>query len=936
MAVIGEAEVRVVPDTRGFGKDVEEQVEAPVTKAAKRMGIALAAAFSAQAVGSFFKDAVAAASSAEEATSKVGVVFGEASESVLAFADDSAEAFGQSSTQALEAAGNFGNLFRAIGLTEEKSAEFATSLTGLASDLASFNDVEVDDALLALRSGLVGEAEPLRRFGVSLSAARIEAKAFELGLASTKDEVNESVKAQAAYAIILEDTALAQGDFARTSEGLANSQRILAAEFEDAKTELGTGLLPLASELVAIASADLIPLITELGEVAVPLLSLAFETAAPFLGTTVTLMEALLPVVQVVADGLDKIPAPLLQMVTLGLAFNKVVGPLSAGLGTAATGARLFTEQIGKSGLQSTLGQTIGSLSKMQIGIGAAVGALSAGLLIYEGATKAGKEYDAAVQDIAKSLTEATESQETFNDVIEGVLAPLDELNQTELTILDRIGKDIQDFKDAAVGGGDVLDPLTAGLRDLGVEIETGATKAQIAAAVYESELQAKYPGFAQQVEEFANKYEDLDDQLDEGAAVFLRREAATGALVAAEQIAVDSAIEIAEETGNWQEAALGLEEILGPVTEKTDAVATSAEEAVEPVIDLTGAISDLRDGLLDSTEELDNYLTAVSEAFGVELDYEDSILAVSDAVDDVTSATLDLIAARGDQGARDLAIAEQEVTEAVAAQAAVYADAEATQGDKLRADEAVADAQRNLTEQTGAAVEAERALADEQRAAVDTVLAAEEAIRAKSDAENAGLSDTEKAAAANAAVREEIDKVAATLDPNSTLAKNLAGYRDDLGEVTGVFETQVDADTELAQAAVNNWAADLEKRTVIVPVDARLTGGTEADVLLRALVPGFAEGFYGTTTGPMPFIAGEAGAEDVLVVPTAIGGIAKVVSDLASQVAGDGGRQTPGGGVVISPGAIQVVAGPDSSPQAIAREVIDRLGYELTVRGDA
>ena len=90
MAVIGEAEVRVVPDTRGFGKEVEEQVEAPVTKAAKRMGIALAAAFSAQKIGSFFKDAVAAASAAEEATSKVGVVFGDAADEVEAFASTSA------------------------------------------------------------------------------------------------------------------------------------------------------------------------------------------------------------------------------------------------------------------------------------------------------------------------------------------------------------------------------------------------------------------------------------------------------------------------------------------------------------------------------------------------------------------------------------------------------------------------------------------------------------------------------------------------------------------------------------------------------------------------------------------------------------------------------------------------------------------------------
>ena len=943
MAVIGEAEVRVVPDTRGFGKQVEEDIEDPVRKSAKRMGVALAAAFGAQQIGSFFKDAVDAASAAEEATSKVGVVFGESSDAVLQFADNATEAFGQSSNQALEATGTFGNLFRAVGLAEDQSADFATTLTGLASDLASFNDTDVDDALTALRSGLVGETEPLKRFGVNLNEATLKAKALELGLSDGKATLDSAAKAQAAYSLILEQTSLAQGDFARTADGLANSQRTLAAEFENAKTEIGQGLLPVASELVGIASDELIPLITELADVAVPLLSTAFEVAGPFIGTTTTILEALLPVVEVIGEGLEKIPTPLLQIVTAAVAFNKVAGPLGGGLKTLNDQFRITQLRVNSArealasggGLSGAANAGAAGISKLNVAVAGATVALGAGVAIYQAATAESKRYDEAVQDVAKALDEATDSQQTFNDVLNDSTQQLDELNQTELDILDLLGVTVDDLRDAIAAGEDITAPLIRGLQDLGVAVDENSTKSERFSAIYESDLPRAAQGAAVEINNLFDSIEDLDNEVQAGSQLFLDRAVATGTLTASQEEAVEAAIRLGDETGNYAAAAASVEDILGPVVEETEALGTNAAESVDPVIDLTDAISELEQGLIDSTTELDNYLTAVSDAFGVELDYEESILAVSDAVDEVTSKTLDLIAARGDQGTMDLVIAEEELAEATRERNRVFEDAESTQLDKLKADEAVADAQREVAEVTQATAEIERELADAQRDAVDVFLASEEAIRAKSDAETEGLSATERAAAANAAVLEELDKVAATLDPNSPLAQNLEEYRGQLDGVTGEFVAQVDANTEVARAELDGLAAEYQNRAIQVPVELvfnedpfgrNLAGGTRF----------FAEGFYGTTSGPMPFVAGEAGPEDVLVVPTAIGGIAKVVSDLASQLAGSGGAQAgTGGGVVISPGAIQVVAGPDSSPQAIAREVIDRLGFELTVRGD-
>ena len=123
-------------------------------------------------------------------------------------------------------------------------------LIQLAADLASFNDIDPAIVLEKLRSGLVGEVEPLRTLGVNLTMAATRAKAMEMGLADVNGEISQAALVQARYALILEQTTNAQGDFARTSDGLANSTRTLRAEWKDTLAMLGENILPMALEVV--------------------------------------------------------------------------------------------------------------------------------------------------------------------------------------------------------------------------------------------------------------------------------------------------------------------------------------------------------------------------------------------------------------------------------------------------------------------------------------------------------------------------------------------------------------------------------------------------------------------------------------------------------------------------------------------------------------
>jgi hypothetical protein len=227
----------------------------------KTMALATAAFGTAAAVTA--KKFIDMGSSLQESLSKVDVVFGSSSKAVRDFAKSAAQNLGISEQAALEAAGTYGNLMQAFGVTQPMAQEMSTSLVGLAADLASFNNTSVDDAILALRSGLSGETEPLKRFGIAINDVRLKEEARALGLYDGAGALDITAKTQAAYALIMKDSTLAQGDFDRTSEGVANRQRILAAQFKDVSAQIGTALIPAFTSILGVVSTKVMPLLTD-------------------------------------------------------------------------------------------------------------------------------------------------------------------------------------------------------------------------------------------------------------------------------------------------------------------------------------------------------------------------------------------------------------------------------------------------------------------------------------------------------------------------------------------------------------------------------------------------------------------------------------------------------------------------------------------------
>jgi hypothetical protein len=218
-----------------------------------KVGIAAAAAFavSGVAIAKFVKSSVGEASNLEESLNAVSVAYGGASSAIVKLGEDASTRLGVTQTDFNSAAVRFSAFADRVVGTGGDVAGFVDDITTRAADFASVFNIEVAEALQVFQSGLSGEAEPLKRFGINLLQTEVQAYALRSGLIAVGEQMTEDQKVQARYGLIMEETAKTAGDFANTSDGLANSQRILQASFRDMQAEVGGPVLAAFANLSA-------------------------------------------------------------------------------------------------------------------------------------------------------------------------------------------------------------------------------------------------------------------------------------------------------------------------------------------------------------------------------------------------------------------------------------------------------------------------------------------------------------------------------------------------------------------------------------------------------------------------------------------------------------------------------------------------------------
>lgn len=224
---------------------------------ATKLGGIIATAFSVRAIVNFSKETINLGSDLQEVQNVVDVTFGSMSNTINEFAKNSITQFGLSKLAAKQYTSTMGAMLKSMGFGTEAVAGMSMKLAGLAGDMASFYNLDTDDAFAKIRAGISGETEPLKQLGINLSVANLEAYALAQGIGKSYSAMSQQEQALIRYNYLLSVTKDAQGDFARTSNSWANQTRILTEQFNSLKATIGQGLINVLTPLISVINTVL-------------------------------------------------------------------------------------------------------------------------------------------------------------------------------------------------------------------------------------------------------------------------------------------------------------------------------------------------------------------------------------------------------------------------------------------------------------------------------------------------------------------------------------------------------------------------------------------------------------------------------------------------------------------------------------------------------
>lgn len=201
-----------------------------------------------QALKEFTMDSISIASDLQEVQNVVDVTFGDGAHQIEQWAASARTQYGLTELQAKQYTSTMGAMLKSMGMADTEVYSMSTAMAGLAADMASFYNLDFDEAFGKIRSGISGETEPLKQLGINLSVANLEAYALSKGITTAYESMTQAEQATLRYNYLMQATADAQGDFSRTSDSYANNLRTLEANIDSLKASFGEKLLPVLNE----------------------------------------------------------------------------------------------------------------------------------------------------------------------------------------------------------------------------------------------------------------------------------------------------------------------------------------------------------------------------------------------------------------------------------------------------------------------------------------------------------------------------------------------------------------------------------------------------------------------------------------------------------------------------------------------------------------
>ena len=226
--------------SRFFGK-----VFSSLIKWTKRLGIAL--------IG-VSVIAIKFASDAEQTWSRFNIVMGEGAKEARKFTKALADGVGRAEVKIGDSVATFMSFFKGLQFADKDSITLSKTLTQLALDFASFNNIADDEALQRFISALSGSGEVLDRFGINIKQGALDQELLARGFPKVTKGATEQQKAVARLGIIMRAMTDqgAIGNAIETNKEFANQMKKLKGEVQELFIAIGKELLPAAGRLVGV------------------------------------------------------------------------------------------------------------------------------------------------------------------------------------------------------------------------------------------------------------------------------------------------------------------------------------------------------------------------------------------------------------------------------------------------------------------------------------------------------------------------------------------------------------------------------------------------------------------------------------------------------------------------------------------------------------
>ena len=276
----------------------------------------------------FVKDGITYASDLDEVQNVIDVTFGNSADAVNQYAKDAIQQYGLSELAAKKYAGSLGAMLKSSGVAGDELTEMATSLVGLTGDMASFYNLDPEEAFSKLSSAIAGETEPLRSLGINMNVANLEAYALSKGIDKAWSSMTQAEQTTLRYQYIMENAADAQGDFARTSDSLANQNKTLSQQLQSVGGEIGSAFIPYlkdAAKALNEVFSGQISVSEFTGKIIAVMRSGADALRQNLPEIQAAAQEILTAIIQIISEGLPllaELAVPLLMTLAQGILEN--------------------------------------------------------------------------------------------------------------------------------------------------------------------------------------------------------------------------------------------------------------------------------------------------------------------------------------------------------------------------------------------------------------------------------------------------------------------------------------------------------------------------------------------------------------------------------------------------------------------------------------